>query len=108
MQLRIGVNLGDVIVDGDDLYGDGVNLGRTLEALAEPGGICISEAAYQQVRQKLPLAYKDMGEQRVKNFAEPVRVYGVSPRPRRQFARRKSRGGDRPLDRRAAVHQHER
>ncbi len=79
MQLRIGVNLGDVIVEGDDLYGDGVNLAARLEALAEPGGICISETAYQHVRQKLPLTYKDLGEQRVKNFAEPVRVYGVSP-----------------------------
>jgi adenylate cyclase len=80
MQLRIGVNFGDVIVDGDDLYGDGVNLAARLETLAETGGICISEAAYQQVRQKLPLSYKDMGEQRVKNFAEPVRAYGISLR----------------------------
>src|ERR1700736_1680397 len=80
MQLRIGINLGDVIIEGDDLYGDGVNLAARLEGLAEPGGICISETAYQHVRQKLPLAYQDLGEQRVKNFAEPVRVYRVSPR----------------------------
>ncbi len=80
MQLRIGINLGDVIVEGDDLYGDGVNLAARLEGLAEPGGICISETAYQHVRQKLPLAFQDLGEQRVKNFAEPVRVYRVSPR----------------------------
>ncbi|MBV1697415.1 MAG: adenylate/guanylate cyclase domain-containing protein [Hyphomicrobiales bacterium] len=80
MQLRIGVNLGDVIVDGDDIYGDGVNLAARLETLAETGGICISETVYQHVRQKLPLSYRDMGEQRVKNFAEPVRAYGISPR----------------------------
>jgi adenylate cyclase len=80
MQLRIGINLGDVIVEGDDLYGDGVNLAARLEGLAEPGSICISETAYQHVRQKLPLAYQDLGEQRVKNFAAPVRIYRVSPR----------------------------
>jgi adenylate cyclase len=80
MQFRIGINLGDVIIEGDDLYGDGVNLAARLEGLAEPGGICISETAYQHVRQKLPLAYQDLGEQQVKNFAEPVRVYRVAPR----------------------------
>src|SRR5260370_10847217 len=78
MQLRIGINLGDVIIEGDDLYGDGVNLAARLEGLAEPGGVCISETAYQHVRQKLPLAYQDLGEQQVKNFAQPVRVYRVS------------------------------
>src|SRR6266702_3808110 len=80
MQLRIGINLGDVIIEGDDLYGDGVNLAARLEGLAEPGGVCISETAYQHVRQKLPLAYQDLGEQQVKNFAQPVRVYRVSAR----------------------------
>jgi adenylate cyclase len=80
MQLRIGVNLGDVIIEGDDLYGDGVNLAARLEGLAEPGGVCISETAYQHVRQKLPLDYRDLGEQPVKNFAQPVRAYRVSPR----------------------------
>jgi adenylate cyclase len=80
MQLRIGINLGDVIIEGDDLYGDGVNLAARLEGLAESGGVCISETAYQHVRQKLPLAYQDLGEQQVKNFAQPVRVYRVSAR----------------------------
>ena len=75
MRLRIGINLGDVIVDGDDLYGDGVNLAARLEGLAEPGGICISQTVYQHVHQRLPLAYHDMGEQQVKNFSNPVRVY---------------------------------
>src|SRR5262249_8749834 len=59
--LRIGVNLGDVIVEGGDLYGDGVNLAARLEGLAEPGGICLSDTAYQHVVSKLPLAYRDMG-----------------------------------------------
>lgn len=79
MRLRIGINVGDVIVEGDDLYGDGVNLAARLEGLAEPGGICISEAAYLQVRQKVPHAFDDLGEQQVKNIAQPVRVYRVSP-----------------------------
>src|SRR5437667_8444127 len=74
MQLRIGINLGDVIIEGDDLYGDGVNLAARLEGLAEPGGLCISETAYQHVRQ-LPLAYQDFGEQQVTSFAQPVRAY---------------------------------
>jgi adenylate cyclase len=80
MQLRVGINLGDVIIDGDDLYGDGVNLAARLEGLAEPGGICISETVYQHVRQKLPVAYQDLGKQQVKNFVEPVRVYRVAVR----------------------------
>jgi adenylate cyclase len=79
MRLRIGINLGDVIIEGDDLYGDGVNLAARLEGLAEPGGVCISDTAYQHVRQKLPLAYQDIGEQQVKNFAQPVRAYRVAP-----------------------------
>jgi len=79
MRLRIGINLGDVIIEGNDLYGDGVNLAARLEGLAEPGGVCISDTAYQHVRQKLPLVYQDIGEQQVKNFAHPVRVYRVFP-----------------------------
>jgi adenylate cyclase len=80
MQLRIGVNLGDVISEDGDLYGDGVNLAARLEGLAEPGGIFISQTVHQHVRQKLPLDYEDLGELPVKNFAEPVRVYRVIPR----------------------------
>jgi adenylate cyclase len=76
--LRIGVNLGDVIVEGSDLYGDGVNLAARLEALAEPGGICLSDTAHQHVASKLPFGYHDLGAQSVKNFAKPVRVYSVS------------------------------
>ena len=79
VQLRIGINLGDVIVEGSDLYGDGVNLAARLEGLAEPGGICLSEAAHHHVASKLSLGYRDLGEQSVKNFAKPVRVYSIGP-----------------------------
>ncbi|MGH6933736.1 MAG: adenylate/guanylate cyclase domain-containing protein, partial [Dongiaceae bacterium] len=75
--LRIGINLGDVIVEGGDLYGDGVNLAARLEALAEPGGICVSGDVYRHVRNKLQLDFQDLGEQKVKNIAEPVRAYRV-------------------------------
>jgi adenylate cyclase len=75
IEFRIGVNLGDVVIDGDDIHGDGVNLAARLEALAEPGGICISAAVYDQVRDKLDLPFRDMGEQEVKNIDRPVRVW---------------------------------
>ena len=75
---RIGVNLGDIIVDGNDIYGDGVNIAARLEALAEPGGICISRVVRDQIRDKLPYPFEDMGEQNVKNIARPVRAYAMS------------------------------
>jgi adenylate cyclase len=75
---RIGINLGDVIIDGDDIYGDGVNIAARLEALAEPGGICISRVVRDQIRDKLPYEFEDMGEQSVKNIARPVRAYAMS------------------------------
>ena len=74
---RIGINLGDVIADGGDIYGDGVNIAARLEALAEPGGICISGTVRDHIRDKLPYAFEDMGEQSVKNIARPVRVYAM-------------------------------
>jgi adenylate cyclase len=77
MRLRIGINLGDVIVEDGDLYGDGVNLAARLEGLAEPGGICISDTAYHHVSGKIPLAFADLGEHQVKNFSRPVRVHRV-------------------------------
>ncbi|HEY2890502.1 MAG TPA: adenylate/guanylate cyclase domain-containing protein [Dongiaceae bacterium] len=77
IRLRIGINAGDVIVEGSDLYGDGVNLAARLEALADPGGICISGDVYRHVRSKLNLDFQDLGEQKVKNIAEPVRAYRV-------------------------------
>src|SRR5215831_1719524 len=75
--LRIGINLGDVIVEGGDLYGDGVNLAARLQSLADPGGICISGDVYRHVRSKLNLDFQDLGEQKVKNIAEPVQAYRV-------------------------------
>jgi TolB-like protein/class 3 adenylate cyclase len=80
---RIGVNLGDVIVENDDIFGDGVNIAARLEALAEPGGICISRVVRDQVRDKLDYAFEDLGEQNVKNIARPVRVYAVRRAPTR-------------------------
>jgi adenylate cyclase len=75
---RIGVNLGDVIIDRGDIYGDGVNIAARLEALAEPGGICISRVVRDQIRDKLPYPFEDMGEQSVKNIARPVRAHAIS------------------------------
>jgi adenylate cyclase len=75
LRLRIGVNLGDVIVEGSDIYGDGVNVAARLEGLAEPGGVCISGKVREEVRNKVSAAFEDLGEQKVKNIAEPVRVY---------------------------------
>jgi adenylate cyclase len=79
IRYRIGINLGDVIVDGDDIFGDGVNVAARLEALAEPGGICISRMVRDQIRDKLAYAFEDLGEQSVKNIARPVRVYAWRP-----------------------------
>jgi TolB-like protein len=75
---RIGINLGDVIIEGDDIYGDGVNIAARLEGLAEPGGICISAKVYEEVGNKLALGYEDLGAREVKNVAEPVRVYRIA------------------------------
>jgi class 3 adenylate cyclase len=78
MQFRIGINLGDVIIEGERLYGDGVNIAARLESLAVPGGICISGTVYDQIETKLSLQYEYQGEQTVKNIAKPVRVYRVT------------------------------
>jgi adenylate cyclase len=78
IEFRIGVNVGDVISDGGDIYGDGVNVAARLEALAEPGGVLVSGTAYDQVKGKLPFAFEDLGAKEVKNIAAPVRVYKVA------------------------------
>jgi adenylate cyclase len=77
IEFRIGINLGDVIIDEQDIYGDGVNVAARLEALAEPGGICVSRVVRDQVRDKVDFGFEDLGEQQVKNIARPVRVYRI-------------------------------
>jgi adenylate cyclase len=91
---RIGINLGDVIIDGEDIYGDGVNIASRLEGLAEPGGICVSHPVYESVKDKLELGFENMGERLVKNIETPVQMYRVrldgksAPTRRRPRARR--------------------
>ena len=77
IEFRMGINLGDIIKDGRDIYGDGVNVAARLEALAEPGGICVSRVVRNQVRDKLAFSFEDMGEQQVKNIVRPVRVHRI-------------------------------
>ena len=77
IELRIGINLGDVIVEGDDLYGDGVNIAARIEALADAGGVFVSNTVHDHVRDRLPFAFEDLGEQQVKNIARSVRVYRI-------------------------------
>jgi adenylate cyclase len=72
---RVGLNIGDIIIDGDDIFGDGVNIAARLEAIAEPGGICVSDDAWRQVRGKLDLAFEDIGLQTLKNIAQPIHVW---------------------------------
>ncbi len=79
IELRIGVNLGDVIVEGDDIFGDGVNVAARLESIAEPGGVCVSGSVREQVGNRLPLTFEDAGEQQLKNIAQPVQVYRINP-----------------------------
>src|SRR5438132_5330550 len=77
IEFRVGVNLGDVIVEGDDIYGDGVNVAVRLEGIAEPGGICVSQSVRDHVGNRLALQFEDRGEQNLKNIEKPVRVYNV-------------------------------
>ena len=99
MDFRIGVNLGDVMVEGDQIYGDGINIAARLESLANPGGICISGTVHEQIRNKLALGYEDLREQTVKNIAHPVHVWRVlldgttPPRATRRIPRRYWRSG---------------
>jgi class 3 adenylate cyclase len=94
IEFRMGINLGDIMKDGLDIYGDGVNVAARLEALAEPGGICVSRVVRDQVRDKLAFSFEDMGEQQVKNIARPIRVHRIllgerpdSPSQQLQFRR---------------------
>ena len=90
MEFRIGINLGDVMIEGDDIYGDGVNVAARLETMAEPGGIYISSTVFDQVRDRLPHDFEDIGEHSVKNITRPVHVYRV---PLLETAQTKSAGG---------------
>ena len=87
MEFRIGVNLGDVVEEGDNILGDGVNVAARIESLAEGGGVCISGTVYDQIKNKLALGYDYVGEQTVKNIKEPVRVYRVRMEPEVAFAK---------------------
>src|SRR5439155_14876093 len=94
MEFRIGINVGDVIVEGPQIYGDGVNIAARLEALAEGGGICVSGTVYDQIENKLALGYEYLGEQAVKNITKPVRVWRVQLQPRP--VPRPTLGGEQP------------
>src|SRR5437870_3537280 len=78
LTFRIGINVGDIISEAGDIFGDGVNVAARLESLCEPGGLCISRAVRDQVRDKLPVTFDDLGEQQVKNIARPVRAFGLT------------------------------
>ena len=93
LHFRIGINLGDVIVDGDDILGDGVNVASRLEGIAEPGGILVSSSVYDQITGKLNLGFEDVGERSLKNIGRPVRAYRVAPAgsPQRHPPRSRSR-----------------
>src|SRR6266853_314761 len=81
IEYRIGINLGDVIVEADDVYGDGVNIASRLEGIADPGQVYISGAIYEQIKHKLVCGYESLGDRKVKNITDPVRVYRVLPDP---------------------------
>ena len=78
LQYRIGINIGDIIIDGDDIFGDGVNVAARMEGIAEPGGVCISSSAYEQVQGKVNVDFVDLGEHSLKNISRPIRAYAVS------------------------------
>jgi adenylate cyclase len=83
MHFRIGIHVGDIIVQGDNLFGDAVNIAARLEALAEPGRICVSGTVRDQIGTKLPIEFIDLGPQQVKNITQPVKAYRIRKRPRR-------------------------
>ncbi|MFO7461156.1 MAG: adenylate/guanylate cyclase domain-containing protein, partial [Desulfatiglandales bacterium] len=103
MQFRIGINLGDVIEEGERIYGDGVNIAARLESCADPGGICVSKTAFDHIETKLPLGYEYLGEQTVKNIAKPVGAYKVLMEPRVTVAGVKERKPPIPAWRRKSV-----
>jgi len=78
IEFRVGINLGDIIIDGDDIYGDGVNVAARLEGLADANGVCVSRVVHDQVRDKLDLGFEDLGERQLKNIARPVHVFRIA------------------------------
>ncbi|GAF96230.1 unnamed protein product, partial [marine sediment metagenome] len=103
MVFRIGINLGDVIQEGKRIYGDGVNIAARLESLADPGGICVSKTAFDQIETKLPLGYEYLGDQTVKNIAKPVGAYRVLMEPRVTVAGEREAAKAVPLWQRKAI-----
>ena len=79
IEFRIGIHVGDIMIEDTDIFGDGVNIAARLEGIAQPGGICISDDAYRQVRGKIDVNFQDSGEQELKNIARPVRIYQLRP-----------------------------
>ena len=112
IQFRIGINLGDIIFDEGDIYGDGVNVAARLEQLADVGGVCVTQAVYDQVCDRIDVGFEDLGEKSLKNISRPMRVWravldeGAPNRRRAGGAAR--RGVVKPVDRGDAVRQHER
>ena len=94
--LRVGINLGDVMVEGGDLYGDGVNIAARLEKLADPGGICVTGKVHDEVHRKLDLVFEDTGEQTLKNMAEPLRIYRTGGERGRRPATRQAPSPQKP------------
>ena len=116
IEFRIGIHVGDIIIDDNDIFGDGVNIAARLEGIAEPGGVCISDDAQRQIRGKVDFAFDDMGPQTLKNIAEPMRVWrrtvGRRSSPPANAINRRlastSRAPRQAIHRRAAVPEHER
>ena len=108
IEFRVGINVGDVVVEGEDLLGDSVNVAARLEGIAEPGGICISETAYQQVRDKVDVKFQDAGEHRLKNISRPVRVYRVRPSGAAAKLTARFAAPGKAINRGPAVQEHER
>ena len=108
MLFRIGINLGDILIEGDDILGDGVNVAARLEGIAEAGGICISSSAYEQVRGKVQVDFTDLGEQALKNIARPIRAYAVGLSARMLIKLPPANSGSASIHRSAAICQHRR
>jgi len=110
IEFRIGINVGDIIIEGDDIFGDGVNIAARLEGLAEPGGICVSARVQEDATGKIDIIFEDIGEQSLKNIARPIRVYRVLTRGSGLLAARTAlaESKERAVDRRLAVSEHER